>query len=57
MKEFLRKKKTMRRMNQRNSHPYENMSQEEKDQRNLQLMDQQIQQSRGIRRKIFMRKG
>lgn len=52
MKEFLRKKKTMRRMNQRNSHPYENMSQEEKDQRNLQLMDQQIQQSRGIR-KIF----
>lgn len=40
MKEFLRKKKTMRRMNQRNSHPYENMSQEEKDQRNLQLMDQ-----------------
>lgn len=54
MKEFLRKKKTMRRMNQRNSHPYENMSQEEKDQRNLQLMDQQIQQSRGIRKIFFL---
>lgn len=44
----------MRRMNQRNSHPYENMSQEEKDQRNLQLMDQQIQQSRGIRKIFFL---
>lgn len=54
MKEFLRKKKTMRRMNQRNSHPYENMSQEEKDQRNLQLMDQQIQQSKGIRKIFFL---
>lgn len=41
-------------MNQRNSHPYENMSQEEKDQRNLQLMDQQIQQSRGIRKIFFL---
>lgn len=50
----LRKEKTMRRMNQRNSHPYENMSQEEKDQRNLQLMDQQIQQSRGIRKIFFL---
>lgn len=41
-------------MNQRNSCPYENMSQEEKDQRNLQLMDQQIQQSRGIRKIFFL---
>ena len=30
------------------------MSQEEKDQRNLQLMDQQIQQSRGIRKIFFL---
>ena len=44
----------MRRMNQRNSRPYENMSQKEKDQRNLQLMDQQIQQSRGIRKIFFL---
>ena len=41
-------------MNQRNSRPYENMSQKEKDQRNLQLMDQQIQQSRGIRKIFFL---
>lgn len=53
MKEFLKKEKYMS-MNQRNLRPYGNMSQEEKDQRNLQLMDQQIQQFRGIRKIFFL---
>lgn len=53
MKKFLRKEKTMG-MNQRNSHPYGNMSQEEKNQMNQQLMNQQIQQSRGIKKIFFL---
>lgn len=54
VKKSLRHPERNMRMDQRNSRPYANMSQEEKDQMDLQLMNQQIQQSRGIKKIFFI---